>query len=224
MVESIKRYSPDAYAVYSSTNKVFGHIVVEKPVGMERPLDPCTPYGVSKAVGEMYFTEYARQPIGLATCSFRQSCIYGHHQFGVEDQGWLAWFAIANLLGLPITIYGDGRQVRDLLYIEDLIDLYLEAWERRLTGVFPVGGGEKNAVSLMEGINLIKEVTGRDYAKIHRENERPGDQPYFVADLSWTPAQKLKWKPRTACRDGLEKMIAWINQNETSLRRLHIRG
>lgn len=221
VIESVKRFSPGAYCVYASTNKVFGHIVVEKPVGLERPLDPCTPYGVSKAVGELYFTEYGRPPLGLSTCCFRQSCIYGHHQFGVEDQGWVAWFAIANLLGVPVTIYGDGKQVRDLLYIEDLVDLYLEAWEKRLTGVYPVGGGLPNAISLMEGIELIRTLTGRDYRELRKEPSRPGDQPYFVADLAWAKPAGLTWSPRTGCREGLGKMISWIRENEAGLRKLH---
>lgn len=127
VIESVKRFTPGAYCLYASTNKVYGHIEVAEPVGLDKPLDPYTPYGVSKATGELYFREYGREEVGLKTCALRQSCIYGHHQFGVEDQGWVAWFAIANMLGFPITIYGDGRQVRDLLFVDDLVALYLES-------------------------------------------------------------------------------------------------
>ncbi len=212
VIESIKRHTPSAYALYASTNKVFGHLEVHQPVGMEKPLDPYTPYGVSKAAAEMYFTEYGRPEIGLRTCSFRQSCIYGHHQFGVEDQGWMAWFAIANLHGLPITIYGDGRQVRDLLYVEDLIDLYLEAWEAGLTGVYPVGGGPDNSIDLRRGLELISAHSGKEFNLTHAET-RPGDQPYFVADLGWLADSGLAWRPRVGVEEGVERMLDWISEH-----------
>lgn len=217
VIEAIKRYSPDAYGLYASTNKVFGHIDVSKPVTVDYPLNPYTPYGVSKAVGEMYFTEYGRSEMGLTTVSFRQSCIYGHHQFGVEDQGWVAWFAIANVLGHPITIYGDGKQVRDLLFVEDLIDLYIEAWEKRLTGVYPVGGGESNSISLMEGLDEIQKVTGKQFKNIAYDEVRPGDQPYFVADLSWARSVGIDWKPKVGVPEGTEIMLDWIRKNVTRI-------
>jgi CDP-paratose 2-epimerase len=210
VIEAVKRYSPEAYCLYASTNKVYGHIEVAKPVGMDFPLNPYTPYGVSKAVGEMYFTEYGRPEIGLDTICFRQSCIYGHHQFGVEDQGWLAWFAIANLLNEPITIYGDGKQVRDLLFVEDLIDLYIESWQHRLTGVYPVGGGESNALDLMEGLNRIEKTTGKHFKPVVFDQIRAGDQPYFVADLCWLADTDLRWRPAVDVDKGLSEMIGWI--------------
>ncbi len=218
VVESIKRFSPEAYCLYASTNKVYGHLTVEHPVGLDYPLDPYTPYGVSKAVGELYFSEYGRDEIGLRTCSLRQSCIYGHHQFGVEDQGWVAWFAIANLFDLPITIYGDGRQVRDLLYIDDLVELYIELWERGFTGVYPMGGGPTNIISLAECIELIPSVTGKAFGDVRHADTRPGDQPYFVADLAWLESTPLRWRPTTKVADGLERMVAWIRDHETPIR------
>lgn len=218
VIESVTRYSPGAYCLYASTNKVYGHLKVEHPVGLEYPLNPYTPYGVSKAVGELYFSEYGREEIGLRTCSLRQSCIYGHHQFGVEDQGWVAWFTIANLFNLPITIYGDGAQVRDLLYIDDLIDLYLELWKRSATGVFPVGGGPDRTIRLNECIELIPTITGKSFATIHHAATRPGDQPYFVADMTWLDQSRLEWRPKTHVAEGIEHMVAWIREHEAAIR------
>jgi CDP-paratose 2-epimerase len=220
VIESAKRFSPRAYCLYASTNKIYGHIAVADPVGMDRHPDPYTPYGVSKFVGEMYFTEYGRPEIGLATCSLRQSCIYGHHQYGVEDQGWMAWFAIANLLGQPITIYGDGRQTRDLLFVEDLIDLYLECWSKRVTGAYPVGGGKENAIDLTQGLDLIARVTGKPFVEIKHDRLRAGDQPYFVADCSWARAAGLDWRAKTGVQDGVERMIAWIRDNLDAIRKI----
>ena len=220
VVEAVKQFSPDAYCFYASTNKVYGNIKVAKPVGADQALNPYTPYGISKATGELYFTEYGRVELGLSTLSFRQSCIYGHSQFGVEDQGWVAWFAIANILGLPITIYGDGEQVRDLLFIEDLIDLYLECWKKRITGVYPLGGGLSNMVSIKQGLDLIRKITGKKFAKIQYDTVRSGDQPYFVADLSWKDQLDLNWKPSTSVCQGIAKMVDWIRNNEQKIKKV----
>jgi len=221
VIEAVKMNTPDAYSLYASTNKVYGHIEVSEPVGAQGTLDPYTPYGVSKATGELYFTEYGREEIGLTTCSLRQSCIYGHHQYGVEDQGWVAWFAIANELGLPVTIYGNGKQIRDLLFVDDLLDLYLECYDRRLTGVYPVGGGASNAIDLRAGLDLISEISGRCFQRIQEAEERPGDQPYFVADLSWAGRVGLDWRPRVSVRDGIEQMIGWIRGNREKISLVH---
>lgn len=213
VIEAVRRHTPGAYSLYASTNKVYGHLEVAEPVGMNHPLDPYTPYGVSKATGEMYFTEYGRPETGLSTVSFRQSCIYGHHQYGVEDQGWMAWFAIANLLDLPITIYGDGNQVRDLLFVDDLIALYLKAYETKLNGAFPVGGSSKNQISLKQGLDLIASITGKPFSNIGSGPVRPGDQPYFVADLDWTKDKDLDWTPQMGVDEGVGIMIEWIQNN-----------
>jgi CDP-paratose 2-epimerase len=220
VIESVRRYTPGAYALYASTNKVYGHIEVASPVGLNHPLDPYTPYGVSKATGEMYFTEYGRPETGISTLSLRQSCIYGHHQYGVEDQGWMAWFAIANLLDLPITIYGDGKQVRDLLFVDDLIELYLTAFKKRLNGALPVGGGSSNMISLKEGLDLIASITGKPFSNLGYGPVRPGDQPYFVADLAWTESKNIDWKPKMGVREGTGVMIEWIQRNLSAIRDL----
>jgi CDP-paratose 2-epimerase len=217
VIEAVKRYSPEAYCLYSSTNKVYGHLQVWQPVGSDYPLDPYTPYGVSKAVGDLYFNEYGRKELGLETCVLRQSCIYGHHQFGVEDQGWVAWFAIANILRRAITIYGDGTQVRDLLYVDDLVELYRKCFQQRLTGAYPVGGGTENAISLNDALDLIEEFTGQAFVHISHSTTRPGDQPYFVADLAWTCQTNLDWRPRTPLYQGMHKMIDWICEHRSAI-------
>jgi len=220
VIECARRHTPSAYCLYASTNKVYGHVAFASPVGLEAKFDPYTPYGVSKAVGELYFSEYGREEIGLRTVSFRQSCIYGHHQFGVEDQGWLAWFTIANMLDRPITIYGDGKQIRDLLFVDDLVDLYMEAWERDLRGVYPVGGGSNQAINLKDALSLIAETTGRPFSEIRAEGTRPGDQPYFVADTNWARASGLKWTPTTSIPVGLSKMVDWIAANVETIKKV----
>jgi CDP-paratose 2-epimerase len=218
VIDAVRACSPRAYCLYASTNKVYGRLHVNEPVGLDYPLNPYTPYGISKAVGELYFAEYGRPEIGLTTCCLRQSCIFGDRQWGVEDQGWVAWFAIANAFGIPITIFGDGSQVRDLLFIDDLVDLYLEAWTKRLAGVYPVGGGASNKISLRESLDLISQVSGRPFAEIRYEAARPGDQPYFVADISWAKSAGLDWRPRVTIEAGLRRMISWIESNEPAIR------
>ena len=221
IIESIKQYSPEAYCLYASTNKVYGHLKVEKPVDMTFPLNPYTPYGVSKAVGEMYFSEYGRKEIGLSTCSLRQSCIYGHHQYGVEDQGWIAWFSIANLLGRSITLYGDGTQVRDLLFIDDLIDLYIECMAKRITGVYPVGGGVNNSINLLKGLEIIRTITGKDFTATQDAEIRPGDQPYFVANIDWATSNNINWQPKINVQSGMEIMINWIKENLDTIKKVN---
>ncbi len=213
VIECVKRYCPDAYCLYASTNKVYGHIEVSTPIDSSMPLNPYTPYGVSKAVGDLYFSEYGRPEIGLTTCSLRQSCIYGHHQYGVEDQGWIAWFTIANLLNRGVTIYGDGKQVRDLLFVDDLIDLYLECFSRRLTGSFPVGGGVSNQISLRPALACISAKTGKEFVTVQQGEERPGDQPYFVADNSWASGRGIGWVPKIGIDEGLHRMTRWLTDN-----------
>jgi CDP-paratose 2-epimerase len=218
VLEFAKRNCPDAFLLYSSTNKVYGHLKVEEPVGVSCKLDPYTPYGVSKGVGDLYFREYGRGELGLTTCVLRQSCIYGPGQIGVEDQGWLAWFAIANLKNLPVTIYGTGRQVRDLLFVEDLVSLYIECCQKRVRGQFPVGGGAQNSMSISQAIELIPQLTNKAYSATHYGPQRPGDQDYFVSDNSWALEEGLAWKPETSLSVGLPEMIRWMKQNNIAER------
>lgn len=213
IIEAVKKHSPKAYCLYTSTNKVYGNIFFDGPVGKNQPACPYTPYGVSKFVGDLYFGEYRNPEIGLKTCVFRQSCIYGPNQYGVEDQGWVAWFVICNLLKRPLTIYGDGKQTRDILYVDDLTDLYAESLRVNLQGSYPVGGGKDNAINLIDMMSMIESITGTYFKKIEFANPRLGDQPYFVADNEWTKEMGFIWKPKVKIKNGLKKLILWIDNN-----------
>ena len=228
LLESARRHAPSAAFLYASTNKVYGgleHVGVEQrngryafrdsPGGISEnePLDFHSPYGCSKGAADQYVRDYARI-YGLRTVVFRQSCIYGWRQFGVEDQGWVAWFTIAAVTGKPVTIYGDGRQVRDLLFVDDLCEAYDAAVERieRASGqVFNLGGGPDNTLSLLELVEHLDRLTGRPLRPSFAA-WRPGDQPVFIADVS-RASEALGWRPRTGVTEGVEKLAAWVQEN-----------
>jgi len=222
----------DAAVVYCSTNKVYGDNVNGIPVAEKDkryefaddkyrngipenfPIDSCehTPYGCSKLAGDIYVQDYGHI-YGLKTGVFRMSCIYGERQFGVEDQGWVAWFAIAALLNKPITIYGDGKQVRDVLYVKDLIrayDLFINSNLKQ--AVFNIGGGPENTLSLLELLDLLEGLTGKR-AKISYENWRPSDQKVYISDISKVK-EKLRWNPRVGPREGVNKLVEWVRENK----------
>jgi len=161
----------------------------------------------------LYAQEYAHA-YGLRTGIFRMSCINGERQFGVEDQGWVAWFTIATVTGKPITIYGDGKQVRDVLYVSDLVgafDAFLER-SKTLTGeVFNIGGGPKNTLSLIELIGLLEKLTGKR-SKIRYSDWRPSDQKVYISDIS-KAGEKLGWSPKVAPKDGVKKLVSWVLEN-----------
>jgi len=218
---------------YASTNKVYGEMddanVTEgddsysyrnsQGISEDCNLDFHSPYGCSKGCADQYVRDYARI-FGLKTVVFRQSCIYGYRQFGIEDQGWVAWFVIAAVLGKPITIFGDGKQVRDILFIDDLMDAFDKAWENISHapesicdgGVYNIGGGSDNAVSLQQLIALLqKEVNpslSMDYS-----DWRPGDQRVYISDI--TRAERdFGWRPRVDWVTGVRKLIDWVRENE----------
>ena len=192
------------------------HAAGRLPGGVDesQPLDFHSPYGCSKGAGDQYVRDYARI-YGLRTVVFRQSCIYGQRQFGVEDQGWVAHFVIAAALDRPITIYGDGQQVRDLLDVRDLVALYEAAWTRldRASGqVFNVGGGPANSLAIWSEFGpLLAELAGRPIP-VTRAGWRPGDQPVFISDNT-RAARVLGWEPRIAVRDGLRDLWNWVTAN-----------
>ena len=170
------------------------------------PLGLCSPYGCSKGAADAYVLDYARV-FGLRTVVFRMSCLYGPRQFGTEDQGWVAHFLLRALRGEPITIYGDGRQVRDLLYIDDAVDAYMRARARigALAGqVFNLGGGPRNAVSLLELLARFAEL-GIAPPPVRFADWRPGDQRYYVSDTS--KFERLAgWRARTSVTEGLRRL------------------
>jgi CDP-paratose 2-epimerase len=229
VLEAARAFAPGAAFLYSSTNKVYGgleHLGVTERGGRwdytdhaggiaeTEPLDFHSPYGCSKGAADQYVRDYARI-YGLRTVCLRQSCIYGKRQFGVEDQGWIAWFTIATTKGVPVTIYGDGKQVRDVLFVDDLLDCFNAAIERidRVKGsVFNVGGGPQNTMSLEELIIKLETLSGK---KIERRYEdwRPGDQRIFVCDVS-KAERELGWRPRTNPSAGVEALATWVGQNQ----------
>ncbi len=235
LLEAIRCHSPEAVFIYSSTNKVYGKLenipvdekatryeLRDKPQGIAetQPLDFHSPYGCSKGAADQYTADYARI-YKLRTVSLRQSCIYGTRQFGVEDQGWVAWFTLAHHFGRPITVYGTGKQVRDLLFIDDLVDCYLAVAERAeaVSGeTFNIGGGAANAISIIELFELLKAYTGTE-VKFKKTDWRPGDQPVFISD-NGKAAKLLNWQPKIAVPEGIERLMAWVAGNRSVLEQL----
>lgn len=228
VLEAARRLPRLRALLYASTNKVYGGLedvaVVERdgryayrdyPDGIaeDRPLDFHSPYGCSKGAGDQYVVDYARI-YGLPTVVFRQCTIYGPRQLGVEDQGFMAWFCIAAMLGEPLTIYGDGKQVRDVLYVSDLLALYERAIERidRIAGqVYNVGGGPANTISLLELVALIEDRLQRRL-ELRFGEWRPGDQRVFIANVA-KAARDLGWQPQVGVEEGIESLLAWVLDN-----------
>lgn len=230
--EAVRHAAPGAILLNASTNKVYGGMedvgVIERDgryaygdlsygVSEERPLDFHSPYGCSKGAGDQYVRDYARI-YGLRTVNFRQSCIYGYRQFGVEDQGWVAWFTIAAVLGRPITVYGDGKQVRDVLFIDDLIDCYLAA-VRHADAVagqtFNVGGGPDHVLSLRDLLADLESLVGRPLA-VRSGDWRPGDQKVFVCDVR-KAVKELGWAPRVTPTEGVARLLDWVQAERAML-------
>ena len=219
--------------IYSSTNKVYGNLehvrVVERdgryayedaPLGVseDEPMDFHSPYGCSKGAGDQYVRDYARI-YGMKTVVFRQSCIFGTRQFGIEDQGWIAWFCVAATTGRPFSIFGDGKQIRDTLWVGDLVDAYERALERidEVSGeVFNMGGGPGNTLSLNELVAILDRSFGRPFDPPHAD-WRPGDQRVFVADVR-KARRMLGWSPRVRTAEGVEKLLGWVRENRAAFR------
>ena len=216
--------------VYCSTNKVYGGNVnninvyekelryifekkYQKGISENFPMDLCehSPYGCSKLTGDLYTQEYGKL-YGIKTGVFRMSCIYGTRQFGVEDQGWVMWFTIAALLDKPITIYGDGKQVRDILYITDLVELFDKFINSNLKNVvLNVGGGPRNTLSLLELIELLGKKTGKKI-NIKFSNWRASDQKVYISDIG-KAIKMLGWKPKISTPEGIKKIYDWVSSN-----------
>ncbi|HEY8477193.1 MAG TPA: SDR family NAD(P)-dependent oxidoreductase [Chloroflexota bacterium] len=214
--------------VFTSTNKVYGamedvrvveldrrydYVNLPQGVDEERPLDFHSPYGCSKGAADQYVRDYARI-YGVPTMVFRMSCIYGVRQFGTEDQGWVAHFIISAARGRPLTIYGDGKQVRDILYIEDLLRVFERAAERidTLPGrIYNIGGGRSNAISLLDLIAWLGELRGEPVP--YRFGPwRPGDQRVYYSDIGRARTE-LGWEPRVSAREGVERLYRWVMSN-----------
>jgi CDP-paratose 2-epimerase len=216
--------------LYASTNKVYGRMedipVVEEttryqfrdyPQGISetQPLDFHSPYGCSKGTGDQYTHDYARI-YGLRTVVMRQSCIYGYRQFGIEDQGWVAWFIIAALKHRQITIYGDGKQVRDILFIDDLLNAYDSAVSNIATAsgqIYNIGGGPDNTMSVwVEFGPLLEDLLGQSI-QVNFGDWRPGDQPIYISDIR-KAKKELSWYPHITIRNGIKQLYTWVQDHQ----------
>jgi len=230
IVETARCSSRDPVLIYASTNKVYGGMenisFVEKatrytykefPYGIseENGLDFHSPYGCSKGCGDQYVHDYSRI-YGLRSVVLRQSCIYGMRQFGVEDQGWVAWFVIAAIKGQPLSIYGDGKQVRDILFIEDLCDAYdlvVEKIDSAAGQVFNIGGGPGFTMSVWcEFGPILEKLLGKPIS-ITYGDWRPGDQRVFISDIR-KAARELGWQPKIDVEKGVSRLFDWVKANQ----------
>ena len=210
VLESARKHNPEAPLVFASTNKVYGKLDHKSgPCKETQPLDFHSPYGCSKGTADQYVRDYARC-FYMNTVVLRQSCIYGMHQYGTEDQGWVAHFVHSILDDRPLTIYGDGTQVRDLLDARDLSALYeiaIENIDRTRGQIYNVGGGEPNQRNLLEVIDQIGELVKKT-PQYSFSDWREGDQTYYVSDIS-KAKQDLGWEPQIAFDRGLKDLVAW---------------
>jgi CDP-paratose 2-epimerase len=227
--------------IFASTNKVYGDLAdfefgtlheryepksfaARRGVDESRPLDFHTPYGCSKGAADQYVLDYCRS-FGIPTVVFRMSCIYGQRQMGTEDQGWVAHFLIRALEGEPVTIYGDGKQVRDILDVGDAADAYVRALtniESVAGRAFNLGGGPDNSISLLQLIDEIRAITGRDI-ELSFEDWRPGDQRWYVSDTHAARSMLGLHRPRE-WRMGVARLAEWLaSERSLDLRpRLHM--
>lgn len=231
VLEAIRAQETPPPLVFTSTNKVYGALedvglhrrnlryeptdpsLRQTGISESRPLDFHSPYGCSKGAADQYVLDYTRT-FGLPAIVFRMSCIYGPHQFGTEDQGWVAHFLIRALEGRPVTLYGDGRQVRDILCVDDLVEGLMLAQEHMSTEAgqaFNIGGGPGNTVSLLELLDLIGELLGHK-PDVEFDMWRTGDQRYYVSDTGKF-RRATGWRPRVTVQDGLERLARWLAES-----------
>ncbi len=231
VLEAARASGRKPIVMYASTNKVYGGMedveLFEEPTRWRykdlvggcpetQPLDFHSPYGCSKGTGDQYVRDYARM-YDLPTVVFRQSCIYGPRQFGIEDQGWVAWFIIAAVMGKPMTIYGDGKQVRDILHVNDLIqayDLAVEKIDVAKGQVYNLGGGPSNVMSIWAEFGPKLEKMIGSSLNVSRGDWRPGDQRVFYADVS-KAKQELGWEPKINVDEGVNMLFDWVNKNKS---------
>ncbi len=234
LLETLRARPNPPPLIFTSTNKVYGclrgvplalrcdryvplHETHARGISENQPLDFYSPYGCSKGAADQYILDYA-QTFGLPAVVLRMSCIYGPHQFGTEDQGWVAHFLIQALNGRPITLYGDGKQVRDILFIDDLLDAFMLARERisALSGhAFNIGGGVNNTTSLLELAALIGALNAAR-PRVKSGDWRPGDQRYYVTDFTRFE-NATGWRPRVQLRDGVMRLHEWLLETRREL-------
>jgi CDP-paratose 2-epimerase len=234
LLEAIRERGGRIPLIFASTNKVYGNLsdipleiardgyfprdrTLRSGIDESRPLQFHTPYGCSKGAADQYVLDYAHS-FGLQTCVLRMSCIYGPHQMGTEDQGWVAHFVIRALADEAISIYGDGRQVRDLLFVSDAVDAYVAAWSKidAVKGrAFNLGGGEKNAVSLRALLRQLETLMGRSI-RLRYEDWRPGDQRYYVSNTAAVQEALGIGPPKVGWRAGLLHLADWLRGQDAA--------
>jgi CDP-paratose 2-epimerase len=217
--------------LYDSTNKVYGEMenvaIIEEPTRWQykdlpfgcsetQPLDFHSPYGCAKGAGDQYVRDYQRI-YGTPTVVLRQSCIFGPRQWGIEDQGWVAWLVIAVITGKPITIYGDGKQVRDVLFITDLLDAYdlaIAKIEQSSGKIYNVGGGAANTLSIWREFGPLLERLLKKEIPVTWGSSRPGDQRVYISDIRKIESE-LGWRPGVSVEEGLRRLIGWVQENRS---------
>ena len=232
ILEGIRLSGSDPILIFASTNKVYGamedvkviekngrYVYLDTPQGISErhTLDFHSPYGCSKGAADQYIRDYARI-YKLRTITFRQSCIYGYRQFGIEDQGWVAWFTIRAALNRPITIYGDGKQVRDMLFIGDLLNAYkaaIDGIDVTKGQIYNIGGGSSNTMSVRDLITYLEELSGSTI-RVHYEDWRPGDQHVFVSNIE-KAHRELGWTPLITPKEGVRRLYTWVLENRDQL-------
>lgn len=230
VLEAVRKAGHKPIMIFASTNKVYGGmedikiILKEKryaykdfPYGISEKmqLDFHSPYGCSKGAADQYVRDYERI-YDIPTVVFRQSCIYGPRQFGIEDQGWIAWFIIATVLGLPVTVYGDGRQVRDVLYVDDLVKLFGMAIENIKVSrgkVYNVGGGSGNVLAVWSDFGPLLEKLFKRKINVNFADWRPGDQKVYVSDITKVK-KELNWQPLFGVEQGIKQLYEWVCANQ----------
>jgi len=236
VLEAIRQSGNKPIVLYSSTNKVYGgmeHVkIVERngeydyenlPLGVSESeqLDFHSPYGCSKGTADQYMIDYSRI-YGLRTVVFRQSCIYGYRQFGVEDQGWVAHFTISALFDRPLTIYGDGKQVRDVLFIDDLVHAYDSAIKKidvTAGKAYNIGGGPSKKMSLLNLIDYLEKFFGKKVTYSFSD-WRPGDQRVFVCDIR-KAKNDFGWEPKIGVEEGVRLLAAWVKENKEEFKSIY---
>lgn len=236
LLEALRAQPEPPPLVFTSTNKVYGGLedvplvcgsgryeprdiaLRNTGVSEQRPLDFHSPYGCSKGTADQYVIDYSRS-YGLRTIVFRMSCIYGQRQFGTEDQGWVAHFLIRAIEGRPIVLYGDGMQVRDVLFIDDLVDAFLLAQKNMDTQAgraFNIGGGPDNTISLLQLLDLIQELHG-ERPETAFQGWRTGDQRYYVSDTRRFQ-EATGWHPRIGVEAGISRLYDWLRESRRPAR------
>ncbi|MFH1786609.1 MAG: GDP-mannose 4,6-dehydratase [archaeon] len=228
VLEAARKAETMPVVIFTSTNKVYGDLgdveIMEKErryefktlrngVPSERPIEPHTPYGCSKGAADSYCLDYNRI-YGLRTVVFRMSCIYGTRQFGCVDQGWVAHFVNSYILNSPLTIFGDGKQIRDVLYIDDLVNAFIKATEniKKTAGqAYAIGGGAKNAMSLLELVQYVEERGGKPFGLDYGE-WRPSDQKVYYSDVS-KAKRDFGWEPKVSPKNGVNLLYSWVEEN-----------